>query len=60
MPWADLWDRRVPESVRLTHHPGHPADDLLDFVSLLTLVLMVAAAVGSTLSVVVLALEHFA
>jgi len=59
MSWADLWDRRAPDSFRLTHHPGHPADDLLDFVSLLTLVLMVAAALGSTLSVVVVALEHF-
>lgn len=58
-PWDDPWDQRSLLGHLLAHHRGHPESDLLDLVGLLTLFLMAAGAAISTLTVLVVGLEHF-
>jgi len=58
-PSKGPWDRRSVMGHLLAHHRGHPEADLLDLVSLLTLFLMAAGAMISTLTVLAVGLEHF-
>ena len=58
-PSEGPWNQRSLLGHLLAHHQGHPEADLLDLVSLLTLFLMAAGALLSTLTVLAFGLEHF-
>ncbi len=57
-PLEGPWDQRSQLGHLLAHHRGHPEADLLELVSLLTLFLMAAGAMISTLTVLAVGLEH--
>jgi hypothetical protein len=58
LSWPDPWRPDGGLGHWLAHHEGRPAADLLDLISFLTLLLMVAGSVVSVLSLVALEMER--
>jgi len=57
-PSEGPWNQQSLLGHLLARHRGHPEADLLELVSLLTLFLMAAGAMISTLTVLAVGLEH--